>query len=237
VGLLLLALTTACTVTSDPVDPADTLDAHVEATDALADVPDAVPDGRGKDAVVADADATDAVDTADVPPSPTWILTTEGAEPATDAWVRVKPVATDPQGGTVTVAVEASAFADLLGLSFHLGVDPARAEVVSVTKLFTPPETGSTTWGLLARSTPGSVQGGLGLMRRADQLFGGGSQFTGALAAPTALVQVRLQVKAAGTFDVSLGFPDTVAVSPDWTALPLERVGLTVTAAKEGDHE
>lgn len=234
-GLLALALTAACTVSSDPLP--DAPDAVVEATDAVADAADVPADLPGKDATdTPDADPSDA---ADVPPEPAWTVTTKGAEPATALWVRVKPVAVDPQGGTVTVAVEVSAFAELLGLSFHLGVDPALAEVVSVSKLFAPPDTGATTWGLLARQAPDAVRGGLGAMRRTDPMFGGGgsSQLSGTLAAPTALIEVRLQLKTPGTIDLSLTFPDTVAVAPDWTTLPLERLGLTVTATREGDHE
>jgi hypothetical protein len=234
--LLGLAALQGCSNSGDRAS--DAADGDVEAADAIpADAPDAT-DSADVVATDTDVDAPQPpsdVEGADVPPAPTWTLTVEAAEPATDAWARVTPIATDEDAGTVTVALEVSPFASLLGLSFHVGLDPARAEIVDLSKIFVAPDVGSTTWGLLARSERGAIRGGLGVLRRTDPMFGGGGggQLSGTLPAATVLYHVKLKLLAAGTLTLSLDFPDTVAVAPDWTALPLERLGLTVTATRE----
>jgi len=238
--LAALALAGACSGSGDGASGADVA---AEAADTVipADVPADLPaDGVGKDAADVPADLPaegadkDAIDAADAPPAVTWTLDTEAAEPTTDAWVRVTAGAFDPAAGALTVSLEASAFPSLLGLSFHLGVEPELASVAAVTRVYEPTQAGSTKWGLLARAGAADVQGALAIMRAGESGFGGGGQaLSGALPAPTVLYQVQLALKKPGTLHVSLDFADTVAVAPDWTALPLERVGLTVTSTQE----
>ena len=213
---------------ADTVEVADTA-----APDVTTDTTPA--DGVGKDTGDAGPDTPDPGDVpADVPPVPTWHVTTEAAEPTTDAWVRVVAGTPDAATGTLDVDLEVSAFASVLGVSFHLGVDPELAEVTAVTPVYAPTQSGSTKWGLLARSGTADVQGALAIMRSGDAVFGSsGSQLSGALSESTVLYRVQLTLKKPGTLHVSLDFPDTVAVAPDWTTLPLERLGLTVTSTQE----
>jgi hypothetical protein len=229
---LTIALLAACSGSGDSVpDDTSAPDAAVDATDAVADT---APDALGKDE--SSPDTPDAAP--DVPPVTSWRVAADGTEPATEAWVRVTLGAVDEHEGFCTLRLEVGAFESLLGLSFHLGFDPALAELTDLTRVYEPPTTGSTGWALLARAEPGAVLGGLAAMRRGDTMFGGSSGLlSGSLEADTVLYEVRLKLLAPGTLALSLDFPDTVAVAPDWTTPPLERLGLTLTVTKEVAHE
>ena len=231
--MLLGAALAACSGSGG--DPA--ADAAPEADVASpADVPvDAAADAVGKDTADVPPDlSADADAVADVTPPSTWTIAAEGAPPATDLWVRATAGAVDAATGTLTVNLETSAFSELLGLSFHLAVDPALAEVAGVTRVYQPTASGSTAWTLVARAGAADVQGALAVRRSGESGFGGGSSpLSGSLAEATVLYQVQLRLKQPGTLTVALDLSDTVAVAPDWTTRPLERLGLTVTSAKE----